>query len=64
MRSLVDYFEHKHSYFLDRIKIIDLFEQLIISGGIDRIPSMRMAPSEMDGLQEVADKWLQPDRDN
>ncbi len=63
MRGMVDYFEHKHSYCLERMKIIDLLEQLIITGEIDRIPSMHMAPSEMEDIGRLAKKWLTAEND-
>lgn len=61
MRSMVDYFEHKHSYFLNRMKIIELLEQLMLSGEVNSLPSMHMAPAEMEGLQRLAKKWLDAD---
>ena len=58
MRDMVDYFEHKHGYFMDRMKIKDLLQQLILTGEIAAIPSMHSAPSEMKSLQGLANKWL------
>lgn len=43
MRGMIDYFEHKHSYFLDRMTISDLLRELIMNGDIDLLPSMLMA---------------------
>lgn len=61
MRDVVDYFEHKHGYFMDRLKIKDLVRQLMLAGEIDEIPSMQRAPSEMRDLQRLAKKWLDAD---
>ena len=61
MREMVDYFEHKHGYFMDRMKIKDLLQQLMLTGEIENIPSMHMAPSEMKSLQRLAKRWLDAD---
>jgi len=61
MRDIVDYFEHKHSYMIDRMKVKDLLQQLILTGEIERIPSLAMAPSEMKILQRLAERWLGED---
>ena len=61
MRGMVDYFEHKHSYMIDRMKLKDLLQQLILLGEIDRIPSLAMAPSEMKSLQRLAERFLKTD---
>jgi hypothetical protein len=58
MRSLIDYFEHKYSYMMDRMKIIDLIRQMMVSGEIKKLPSMDMAPAETRSLQRLAKKWL------
>ena len=61
MRCMVDYFEHKHSYFMNRTKIKELLVQLMLTGEIEKIPSMQMAPAEMRSLKRLAKKWLEPD---
>jgi hypothetical protein len=59
MRSLIDYFEHKYSYMMERMKVVDLIRQMIMSGEIKKLPSMHMAPSETYSLQRLAKKWLE-----
>lgn len=63
MRGVVDYFEHKYSYMLDRMKIVELMEQMILTGEMKKLPSMDMAPSETQSLQRLAKKWLDAERD-
>ncbi|WP_413431614.1 hypothetical protein [Crateriforma spongiae] len=58
MREMVDYFEHKHGYFMDRMLMRDLLRELVMTGQIDRLPSMSMAPSEMKSLERMAKVWL------
>jgi hypothetical protein len=63
MRGVVDYFEHKYSYMMDRMKIVDLMEQMIMAGEMKRLPSMDMAPSETQSLQLLAERWLDAECD-
>ena len=58
MRGMVDYFEHKHGYFMDRMLVRDLLRELIMTGQIDKLPSMSMAPAEMKSLGRMAKVWL------
>lgn len=63
MRTVVDYFEHKYSYMMDRMKVIELMEQMILTGEMKKLPSMKMAPSETDCLRRLAKKFLKAERD-
>lgn len=58
MRAVVDYFEHKHGYLMDRMVVRDLMQELIITGQLETLPSMSMAPAEMDSLLRMAKVWL------
>jgi hypothetical protein len=58
MRDIVAYFEHRHRYYFDRYVIEGIFTDWIISGQIDALPSMRMAPPEMDHLRRIAETWF------
>lgn len=62
MREIVDYFEGRHFYFLDRMIIEDLFVELVTTFQIEKLPSMDMAPAEMTQLKRLADNWLHGDR--
>lgn len=59
MREMVDYFEHKHGCFMDRMLVRDLLRELIMTGQIDKLPSMSMAPTEIRSLERMAKVWLQ-----
>tara|TARA_A100001391_G_scaffold41777_2_gene24059 strand:- start:286 stop:831 length:546 start_codon:yes stop_codon:yes gene_type:complete len=61
IREMVDYFEHKHSYMLDREKLKELLQQMMLTGEIKRLPSFDMAPSEMKSLQRLERKWRDSD---
>ena len=63
MRGVVDYFEHKYSYMMERMKIVDLMEQMIMTGEMKKLPSMPMAPAETQSLIPLAKKWLDAERD-
>lgn len=54
MRSIVDYFERRHFYYLDRHGILKVFREMIKGGDLKRLPSMRLAPAEMSGLVRLA----------
>ena len=58
MRRMIDYFEHKHGYFMDRTLVRDLLRELIMTGQIDKLPSMTMAPAELKSLERMAKVWL------
>jgi len=58
MRLMVDYFEHKHGYLMDRMLVLDLLRELIMTVQIGELPSMSMAPSEMKSLERMAKVWL------
>lgn len=62
MRGVIDYFEHKFSFMLNRVKVIELMEQLILTGEMKKLPSMDMAPSETRSLERLAQKWLDDER--
>ena len=57
-RELIDYFEHKHSYLLDRIEIGDLLTELITTGQIDKPLDDWMVPSELRDASDIANDWL------
>lgn len=63
LRSLVDYFEVRHGYFLDRIQIRELLEELIMNGDLKELPNMHLAPAEMHMLDHFAKQWLRPTGD-
>jgi len=58
MRKMADYFEHKHGYFMHRMLVRDLLRELLMTGQIDKLPSMAMAPSEFKSLERMAKVWL------
>ncbi len=58
MRRMVDYFEHKHGYLMDRMLVRDLLRELVMTGQIDKLPSMSMAPAEIKSLERMAKVWL------
>ena len=60
LREIVDYFEYRHSYFLDRFQIRELFEELIMNGALTNLPSMHLAPEELRKLDVFAENWLRP----
>ena len=45
------------------MKIIDLMEQMIMTGEMKKLPSMDMAPSETQSLIPLAKKFLDGERD-
>ncbi len=58
MRQMVDYFERKYGYMIDRIILKDLLQELVITRQVDKLPSMYMAPAEMKSLEPLAKEWL------
>jgi hypothetical protein len=58
MREMVDYFEHKHGYLMDRRVVQDLMRELIMTGQLEALPDMFMAPVELDSLRRMANVWL------
>lgn len=57
LRQMVDYFEQRHGYFMDRTVIDDLLTELVTTGQLDRLPNMDFAPAEMKGLARIAAHW-------
>lgn len=49
-RQLVDYFEHKHGYALDRSQIQELLEELYVTEQLDRPLNDHMTPSKLASL--------------
>lgn len=64
LRTIVDYFEGRHYYVLERMAIDDLLTELITTGQLDKLPSMHLAPAEMKGLSRIAKHWLRPTDSN
>lgn len=64
MRDMVDYFEHKHGYMMGRIELGDLLRDLMMTGQVTDIPSMDMAPAEMQELALLAKTWLKSPTDS
>lgn len=57
MREMVDYFEHKHPYFIERSVIKSLLIELVTTGQVDKLPDFQMAPAEMARLKRIAEHW-------
>ncbi len=58
LRSMVDYFEHKHSYCMSRMVVRELLLELVTTGQVKKLPSDEKAPAEFKSLIAIAMRWL------
>jgi len=62
-RGLVDYFEGKHSYILERDEVAELYRELLMTGQTNVKLSDWMVPAELSDMPEIADAWLPDEPD-
>jgi hypothetical protein len=55
MSELVQYFEYRHNYFLNRLQIEELIEELLVNGAMTKLPNMDCAQSELKSLTKLAE---------
>lgn len=58
IRQMVDYFEPKYGFFLDRLEIKDLYRELLLTGQTTKKLSGYLAPAELQDLVKLAESWI------